>query len=67
MKIIITVTDAGNEKVLFDFKIKGKTDRLPVLRAISRMARAINEEYAHVHLESEFVEHMLSNKKEKNK
>lgn len=55
MKIIIEMTEAGDEMVEFRFDRVGETESLPVLRATARMTRAISEEYQHIRSESEFV------------
>jgi hypothetical protein len=57
MKITVEITDAGNEMVQFEFSHSPQTDddTLAVLRAVSRMSRALSEEYSNIHGESEFL------------
>lgn len=57
MKVSVDITDAGNEMVQFEFSHSPQTedDTLAVLRAVSRMSRALADEYNNIHGESEFL------------
>lgn len=59
MKIIVEITDAGDEMVKFKFEKIGHTDYLPVLRATARIMRAIGEEHARIHGESDYIKEIL--------
>jgi hypothetical protein len=63
MKIIIEITDSDTkDMVSFNFRLKGKSASLPVLRAVARMSRAITAEFQNIHGESEIVKEMMKKK-----
>ena len=61
MKIIIEITPADEpDMVIISAKTVGESNNMSVLRAISRIERAVNWEYQLIHAESERVkQHLL--------